>query len=86
MFKNITKKLKISANVILTVGIIFSCICLMGIGKSAAFLLIAIISFFSIWFTSILIYAFAELLEHTKAIRENVSKPTDEQISIQEEL
>ncbi len=93
MFNNIIKKLKISATVIFFLGIIFSCICLIGIAESASFLLIAIMIFFPMWFTSILVYAFAELLQHTKEIKENTSKLTiiqrkltNEQVSDQEEL
>ncbi len=98
MFTNIVQKLKISAIVIFTIGIVLafiSLICTFEFG--AAFLIVALISFFSMWFTSLLVYAFAELLEHTedtstltnmqrklnaqlleytKAIRENTSNLT----------
>ncbi len=96
MFTNITKKLKISAKVIFIIGIIFAILFLLlsfAAEEGISLLIAAVIFFFSMWFTSLLIYAFAELLEHTKAIRENTSKlaiiqnkPSEEQVSNQEEL
>jgi len=96
MFTNITKKLKISAKVVFIIGIVLAILFLLlsfSAEEGAALLIAGVIFFFSTWFTSLLIYAFAELLEDTKAIRENTSnlttiqnKPNEEQVSNQEEL